>query len=150
MRKQNFDIGHLSQAIENDLGGFKLFALNNEWVAGVVFENNVIELGDFLATWPIPELKDRRYQSDARHFIREAILSQQIERCGMRRCCSRIRLRGFVDVEQSNRQAPTAEQPPAQQADRATSGNQYPPFFNQTRKLLFVHLSSCCRFRLQF
>ena len=89
----------------------------------------MIELGDLLAAWPIPELKDGRYQPDARHVIRKSILGQQIERGGMGRGRPWIRLQGFVDVEYPNRQTTTPEQPAAQQADRATSGNQYPPFF---------------------
>ena len=59
VRKQDVDVGQLSQAIENELGGFELLALNDEWMAGVVLENNVIELGDLLAAWPIPDSKRR-------------------------------------------------------------------------------------------
>lgn len=105
---------------------------------GVVLENGVIELGDLLAAWPIPELKDRRYQPDARHVIRKSILGQQIERGGMGRGRPWIRLQSFVDVEYSNREATTPEQPAAQQADRPTSGNQYPSFFRHILGLLFI------------
>ncbi len=97
------------------LGGFELLALNDEWMTGVVLENNVIELGDFLAAWPIPELEDGRHQPDARHVVRKTVIGQQIERGGMGRGSPRIRLHGFVDVEQPNRQTATPEQPRAQQ-----------------------------------
>ena len=99
VRKQHFDVGQLSQTLKNKLGGFELLALNDEWMTGVVLEDNVIELGDLLAAWPIPELEDGRHQSDARHLVRKTILGQQIERSGMGRGSPRIRLRCFVDVE---------------------------------------------------
>ena len=68
-------------------------------MVGVVLENGVIELGDLLATWPIPELEDRRHQPDARHLIGKSILGEQIERGGMGRGRPWIRLQSFVDVE---------------------------------------------------
>ena len=99
MRKQHFHVGQRSQAIEKKLGGLELLALNNEWMAGVFFEDNVIELGDLLAAWPIPELEDGRHQPDARHVLRKSIFGQQIECSGMGRGSPWIRLQGFVDVE---------------------------------------------------
>src|SRR5262245_2360132 len=137
VREQHFDVGQIAQAIENKLCSFELLALNNEWMICVFLENNVIELRDLLAAWPIPELENGRHQPDARHLVRKAALGQQIERGGMGCGSPRIRLQGFVDVEQPNRQTATSEQPSAQQADRATSGNQYPPFVkSHARKLL--------------
>ena len=68
-------------------------------MTGVFLEDNVIELGDLLAAWPIPELEDGRHQADARHLVRKTILGQQIERSGMGRGSPWIRLQGFVDVE---------------------------------------------------
>lgn len=114
---------------------------------GVILENGMIEFGDLLAAWPIPELKDRRYQPDARHVIRKSILGQQIERGGMGRGRPWIRLQSFVDVEYSNREATTPEQPAAQQADRPTSGNQYPSFFRHTRTAVYCRGSDPTTFR---
>jgi len=139
MRKQHIDIGELAQAIKKKLGGLELLALNNEWMTGVFLEDNVIELGDFLAARPIPELENGRHKSDPRHIVRKTIIGQQIECSGMGRGSAWIRLQRFIYVEQPNRQTATPEQPRAQQADRATSGNQYPPFVKtHFGKLLFT------------
>ena len=99
VREQHFDVGQLSQTLKNKLGGFELLALNNEWMIGVPLEDDMIELGNLLAAWPVPKLEDGRHQAHAGHVIRKAVLDQQIERGGMG--CGRpwIRLQGFVDVE---------------------------------------------------
>jgi hypothetical protein len=149
VRKQNVDVGQLSQALKKDLGGFKLLALNDKWMTGVVLKDNVIKLGDLLAAGPVPELENGRHQPDARHLVRETIIGQQVERGRMSGGSPWIRLQGFVDVEKPDRQATASEQPRAQQADRAPSSNQYSPFIKHTRKncCLFISASAI---RLQF
>jgi|SRR5690348_8103854 hypothetical protein len=74
--KQHFDIRKLSEALKKDLGGLELLALNDEWVICVTLENDVIELGDLLPAWPIPELEDRRHQPDAGHLVRKTIICE--------------------------------------------------------------------------
>ena len=97
----------------------------------------MIELGDLLAAWPIPELKDGRHQPDARHVIRKSIIGQQIERGGMGRGRPWIRLQGFVDVEYPNRQTTTPEQPPH---NKPTGP---PPAIN-TRRSSNPYSENCC------
>jgi hypothetical protein len=139
MRKQHFHVRQRSQALDKELGGLELFALNDEWMTGVFLEDSVIELGDFLAARPIPKLENGRHQPDPRHVVRKTTVGQQIECSGMGRGSAWIHLQGFIDVKQPNRQTATPEQPRAQKADRATSSNQYPPFVKtHFEKLLFT------------
>jgi len=122
--EQHFDVRKPLQSVEDEFDGFELLALHDERMACVVFENGVIELRHQLLARPIPELKDRRYQADARHLLVQPVLAQQIERRRMRGCRTRIGLRLAIVVEQAHRNAAAAKEPRAQHADRTAAGAQ--------------------------
>ena len=122
--EQDLDIRIGAQAVQQKLCGFELFALHDERMPRVIFENGMVELRDKLLAWAVPELKDRRDQTDARHVIVEAVLAQQIERRRMRCRGARVGLQAVIVVEQPNRQSAPAEKPGAKQPDRSAAGDQ--------------------------
>src|SRR5215471_4930580 len=84
MTEQHFDVRKKLQPIQDQLRGLELFALHDEGMPRVVFKNGVIELRDQFLARSVPELKDRRQQTDARHVIDQCVI-QEIERRRMRR-----------------------------------------------------------------
>ncbi len=113
VRKQHLDIGQFLKTLKKKFCCFKLLTLDDERVAGVVLQKDMIELGDLVATWSIPELKDGRYQTDASHLVCKTIFGEQIERGRMRRRRPRIRLRRIIEVEEPDRKTATPKQPSA-------------------------------------
>ena len=97
----------------------------------------MIELGDLLAARSVPKLEDGRNEPNARHVVCKAVLGKQIECGGISRGGPRIRLRGFVDVKQPDRETLAPQQQRGQQADRAASRYQYAP-------LLKTHIRKLC------
>jgi len=117
--EQDLDARTFAETLENKLCGLELLALHDERMARVVFENDVVELRDERCARPIPKLKDRRHQADARHVVGEAVFGQEIECRRMRRGGARIGLQAASVVEKPDRQAAAAEQRTAKQPDRA-------------------------------
>jgi hypothetical protein len=122
--ERHFDIRIGTQAFQKELCGFELFALHDERMLRVVTKNRMVELREELLARPIPELKGRRDQADARHIMVEAVLAQQIERRRMRCRSARVGLQAAIIVEQPNRQSAPAEEPGAKQPDRSAAGDQ--------------------------
>ena len=109
--EQHLDIGHFAQALEQEIAGLELLALHDERMPRVVLEHGMIEFGDQRGARPVPEMKDRRHQPDARHVGVEAVLGEQIERRRMRGRGARIGLRAVIEVEHPHRHAAAAKQP---------------------------------------
>ena len=94
---------------------------------GVVGQYGVIEFRDQTVRRPVPELEDRGNEADPRHVLGQAAFGKQIE-CGrMRGRGARIGLQAVVVVKQPDRNAPPAQDPRAQQADRPATRDQHPP-----------------------
>ena len=115
--EQHLGIRKKLQAIQDKLCSLELFALHDKWMPRVVFEDGVIELRDQLLARPVPELKDRSSEPDARHVADQRVV-QEVERCRVGRRGARIDLQRAVVVEQPQRQPVTPDEPGAEQADR--------------------------------
>ena len=140
MTEKHLDVRQLAHAVENELGGFELFALDDEGMLRVVLEDGMVEFGDLLAARPVPELEDRRHQTDTRHVVGEAIVGQQIERRGMGGRRARVGLRAFIDVKQPNGNALATEQPRTEQPDRAAACDQHALIVTRhIKSLLYSH-----------
>jgi hypothetical protein len=124
MVEQDLDARTFAQTFENELGGLELFALHDKGMACVVFENGMVELRDELRARPIPELKDRRHQADARHVVGKPVLDQEIERRRMRRGGAGVGLQAAIVVEKADWQPAAAEQPSAKKPDRPAAGDE--------------------------
>jgi hypothetical protein len=81
-----------------------LLALHDVGIARVVLEQRVIELRHQFAARTVPELKDRRHQTFARHIGGEAVFREQFERRRMRGRGARIGLWAGIVVEQPDAQ----------------------------------------------
>src|SRR6266568_2170514 len=137
--EQDLDIRIGAQALQKKLCGFELFALHDERMPRVIFENGMVELGDQLLAWAVPKLKDRRDEADARHVTVETVLAQQIERRRMRRRGARVGLQAAIVVEQPNRHPAPAEKPGAKEADRSAASDQDSAFLIRHARSLLEH-----------
>ena len=85
-------LGRSCSRFENELGGLELLALHDEGVAvsslRMAWSNSAT-----LSGRPVPELKNRRDEPDARHIVGKAVLAEQIEGGRVRGRRARIRLR---------------------------------------------------------
>src|SRR5262249_923499 len=111
--EQHLDVREMLYPLQEQTCGLELLALNDEGMPGIPRKDRMIELRHEPIGRPIPELKDRRDQSDARHILVEAVFGQQIERGWMRRGRARVGLETLVVVEQANGDASTAQTPRA-------------------------------------
>jgi hypothetical protein len=123
MIEKYLDIRKKLQPVQNELRGLELFALHDERMPRVVFENGVIELRDQRLARPVPELKDRRDQTDAGHVADQRVV-QEIQRRRMGGRGAQIHLQHAVIVEQAHWQPMTANEPGAKEPDRSAAGNQ--------------------------
>jgi len=123
MIEQHFDIRIKLQPIQDQLCGLELFALHDERMPRVVFENRVIELRDQRLARPVPELKDRRDQTDPRH-VGDQLVVQQVKRRRMGGRGAQVHLQRAVVVEQAHRQAMPTNEPGAKQPNRPAAGDQ--------------------------
>ena len=71
----------------------------------------MIELRHQFVARPVPELEDRRHQSDPRHVLRKPIHGEEFERRRMGGRGARIGLRPVIVVEQTHAQTTPAKQP---------------------------------------
>jgi hypothetical protein len=94
-------------------------------------KNSVIKFRHKPVCGPIPEMKDRRNQSDPRHVARQPILGQQIESGGMGRCCAGVGLQSVIVIEQPDGNTPSAQDPRTQQTNRAAACDQNPALRQQ-------------------
>ena len=123
MIEQHLDIRIKRQPVQDQLCSLELLALYDKRMPRVVFENGMIELRDQLLVRPVPELKDRRHQTNPRH-IADQLVVQEIERRRMGGRGAQVHLQHAVVVEQTHRQPMTANEPGAKQADRSAAGDQ--------------------------
>ena len=121
--EQHLDIRVKLEPVQHQFCGLELFALHDERMPRVVFENGVIELRDQRLARPVPELKDRRDQTDAGHVADQRIV-QQVERRRMGGRGAQVHLQRAVVVEHAHRQPMTANEPGAKQADRSAAGDE--------------------------
>ncbi len=108
--EQHLDIRQGPQPVENQTRRLVLLALDDVRIRGVAREQRVIELGDTLAGWSIPEPHGRCDQPDTDHFVDEAGGAEDLECARMRRRGAWVVQQRGVLIEQAHVQTATAEQ----------------------------------------
>jgi hypothetical protein len=124
MIEQHFDVRERAQTVEQKSCSLELLALHDKGMPRVVLKNGVIELRDQLLAWPVPELKDRRDQANARHVGVEVVLGEEIKRGWMRGRGPRVGLQAAIIIEQPDGKPAAAKEPGAKQSDRSAAGDQ--------------------------
>ncbi len=85
------DVGHLGRKVETgvcqapqprdpQVGELVLLALHDERIARVVRQHRMIELGDHLAGWAVPELERARDEAARDHVVDQAKVGQHLQR----------------------------------------------------------------------